>query len=98
MHVRLQILCPPHERDNRQLMQERLATRNRQAIEQGASCRSLLKLAHDIPTVRQEVLVAILIRVEAEIAMSRAAQIYEKRGRALARAARQAGRRNPSTP
>ena len=79
-------------------MQERLATRYRQAIELGANCSSLLKLAHNIPTVRQEVLVAILIRVEAEIAMSRAAQINEKRSRALARAARQTRRRNPPAP
>lgn len=98
MHVGIQFLCTPHERDNRLLMQERLATRYRQAIELGANCSSLLKLAHNIPTVRQEVLVAILIRVEAEIAMSRAAQINEKRSRALARAARQTRRRNPPAP
>ena len=98
MHVGIQFLCTPHERDNRFLMQKRLATRYRQAIELGATCSSLFKLAHDIPTVRQEVLVAILIRVEAEIAMSRATQINEKCGRALARAARQARRRNPPAP
>ena len=45
MHVRIQFLCTPHERDNRLLMQERLATRYRQAIELGANCSSLLKLA-----------------------------------------------------
>ena len=98
MHVGIQFPCTPHERDNRLLMQERLATRYRQAIELGATCSSLFKLAHNIPTVRQEVLVAILIRVEAEIAMSRATQINEKCGRALARAARQARRRNPPAP
>ena len=98
MHVGIQFLCTPHERDNRLLMQERLATRYRQAIELGANCSSLLKLAHNIPTVRLDGLVAILIRVEAEIAMSRAAQINEKRSRALARAARQTRRRNPPAP
>ena len=98
MHVGIQFLCTPHERDNRLLMQERLATRYRQAIELGANCSSLLKLAHDIPTVRQEVLVMVLIRVEAEIAMSRATQINEKSSRALARAARQARRRDPPAP
>ena len=92
MHVRIQFLCTPHERDNRLLMQKRLATRYRQAIELGAGCSSLLELAHDIPTVRQEVLVVILIRVEAEIAMPRAVQINEKCGRALTRTARQACR------
>ena len=57
-----------------------------------------VELGHDIAAVGKEILVVILVGIEAEVAMARATQVNEKRRRALAGAACQARRRYPSAP
>ena len=58
----------------------------------------LLKLEHDITCMASKAAIMGLVRIEAEIAVLRAAQVHEKRSRALSRAARQACRRYPVPP
>ena len=98
VHAREQLLRPCYERNHLVLVQQRFTARYRQTIKTRPGSMRLLKLGNDIALVRQKVLVVVLIGVEAEVTLSRAAQVNEKRGRALARAACHARRRDPPTP
>ena len=79
-------------------MQQRLAARNGKAIELCPSGVRSIELRHNIALVRKEILVVILVRIEAKIAVPRAAQVDKKRCRALAGTTRQACRRYPAAP
>ena len=98
MRFRVQFAGALDKRYDLVFMQQRLATRNGKTIElRPCSVRSV-ELGDDIALVRKEILVVILIRIKAKIAVPRAAQVNEKRCRALAGATRQARRRYPAAP
>ena len=79
-------------------VQQRLAARDGQAAEPRAHGMRLLELRHDVALMGEEVLVVVLVRVEAEVALLDAPQIDEERGRLVAGAAGQARRRYPVAP
>lgn len=92
MYARIQRFRTAHERKHLLLVQQRLAARYRQMAEARARRGGLLQFSCDVPAMRRKVLVIVLIRIGAEIAASRAAQIDEERSGALARATDQARR------
>ena len=95
---RIQLTRPLDEGHDLLLVQQRLATRDGEAVELGAGIVCSFKFGYDIASVGKEILVVILVGIEAEVTMARASQVDEKRRRALAGAARQARRRYPPAP
>ena len=79
-------------------MQQRLAARDGQAAEPRAHGVRLLELGHDIALMGEEMLVVVLVRVEAEVALLHAPQVDEERGRLVAGVAGQARGRYPVAP
>ena len=94
----IQLARPLDEGHDLLLVQQRLATRDSKAVELSARIVCGVELGHDIAAVGKEILVVILVGIEAEVAMARATQVNEKCCRALAGAARQARRRYPPAP
>ena len=98
MRFRIQLTGALDECYDLVFMQQRLAARNGKAVELRPRGVRSVELGDNIALMRKEVLVVILVRIEAKIAVPRAAQVDEKRCRALAGATRQACRRYPATP
>ena len=94
----VQLARAPQKRLHLAGVEHRLAAGDRQAAEPRAHVVRPLQLAHDIALVGAEIVVMILVGIEAEIAALRAFQVDEERRRLLAGAARRARRRQPVAP
>ena len=86
----VKLACTRNKLQNHIFMQEWFPARYGQAVELGPMACGVFQLCNDVALMRQEVLVVILVGIEAEVAVARAAQVNEEGAGGLAGTACQA--------